>query len=153
MKWDIPLVGKQKRVQFVSKLWTEPHDPKHVKESTEIVSKFVGFCEGGNISREMFDLNFVLPFNKRPWLMDWTIGLTSMFNNVGTIKELEYVQNGAKINVKRGGNFLAYSNESPKKFELNGVDVPFEWLPNGKLTINIPWIEEDGGVSDLAILF
>ncbi|MED6181040.1 Kinesin-like protein nack1 [Stylosanthes scabra] len=79
MKWDVPLVGKQKRMQFVSKLWTEPHDPKHVKESAEIVAKLVGFCEGGNISREMFELNFVLPSDKRPWLMDWS-PITNLLN-------------------------------------------------------------------------
>ncbi|KAJ1430584.1 P-loop containing nucleoside triphosphate hydrolase [Sesbania bispinosa] len=71
IKWDVPLVGKQKRMQFVSKLWTDPHDPKHVKESAEIVAKLVGFCEGGNKSKEMFELNFVLPSDKRPWLMGW----------------------------------------------------------------------------------
>ncbi|XP_015957897.1 kinesin-like protein NACK1 [Arachis duranensis] len=79
MKWDVPVVGKQKRLQFVSKLWTEPHNPKHVKESAEIVAKLVGFCEGGNISREMFELNFVLPSDKRPWLMDWS-PITNLLN-------------------------------------------------------------------------
>ncbi|MED6168565.1 Tethering factor for nuclear proteasome sts1 [Stylosanthes scabra] len=72
----------------------------------------------------------------------------STFELFNFVPELEYVENGAKIKVKGGGNFLAYSNESPKKFELNGVDVPFEWLPDGKLTVNLPWIEENGGVSD-----
>ncbi|XP_061373809.1 kinesin-like protein NACK1 [Gastrolobium bilobum] len=71
MKWDVPLVGKQRRMQFVSKLWTDPQDPHHVKESAEIVAKLVGFCEGGNMSKEMFELNFVLPTDKRPWLMGW----------------------------------------------------------------------------------
>ncbi|KAJ1405759.1 P-loop containing nucleoside triphosphate hydrolase, partial [Sesbania bispinosa] len=52
IKWDVPLEGKQRRMQFVSKLWTDPHDQKHVQESAEIVAKLVGFCTGGNMSKE-----------------------------------------------------------------------------------------------------
>lgn len=81
------------------------------------------------------------------------IGLTNMFNSGGTILELECVDLGAKLKVKGGGNFLAYSSESPKKLQLNGSEVTFEWLPNGKLSLNLPWIEENGGVSDLAFFF
>jgi stachyose synthetase len=36
---------------------------------------------------------------------------------------------------------------------LNGSDVDFEWLSDGKLFLNVPWIEEACGVSDLLILF
>lgn len=71
MKWDVPLEGKQRRIQFVSKLWTNPHDAGHVQESAEIVAKLVGFREGGNLSKEMFELNFVLPSDNRPWIMGW----------------------------------------------------------------------------------
>ncbi|KAL4573364.1 hypothetical protein LXL04_020167 [Taraxacum kok-saghyz] len=71
MKWDVPLEGKQRRIQFVSKLWTNPRDDGHVRESAEIVAKLVGFREGGNLSKEMFELNFVLPSDNRPWIMGW----------------------------------------------------------------------------------
>lgn len=71
IKWDVPLDGKQRRLQFVNKLWTDPHDPKHVQESAEIVAKLVGFCEGGNMSMGMFELNFALPTDTRPWIMGW----------------------------------------------------------------------------------
>ncbi|KAK6795748.1 hypothetical protein RDI58_009203 [Solanum bulbocastanum] len=71
IKWEVPLEGKQRRTQFINKLWTNPHDEKHVKESAEIVAKLVGFCEGGNMSREMFELNFVLPSDRRPWFAGW----------------------------------------------------------------------------------
>lgn len=81
------------------------------------------------------------------------IGLTNMFNSGGTVIDLEYVENGAKIKVKGGGIFLAYSSESPKKFQLNGSEVDFEWLGDGKLCVNVPWIEEACGVSDFAIFF
>ncbi|KAL5069661.1 hypothetical protein RYX36_020548 [Vicia faba] len=82
-----------------------------------------------------------------------SIGLTNMFNSGGTILNMEYTERCAKIRVKGGGNFLAYSSESPKKFELNGSKVAFEWLSDGKLFINLSWIEEAGGVSDLIIFF
>jgi len=49
-----------------------------------------------------------------------------MFNSGGTIQDLEYDESGAKIKVKGGGNFLAYSSESPKKFQLNGSEAAFE---------------------------
>ncbi|KAF5745940.1 stachyose synthase-like [Tripterygium wilfordii] len=82
------------------------------------------------------------------------IGLTNMFNSGGTIQELEYNQSGGvKIKVKGGGNFLAYSSVAPKKCSLNGVDVGFQWLTGGKLGLNVPWIEEALGVSDLVFQF
>ncbi|KAL0415910.1 UNVERIFIED_CONTAM: Kinesin-like protein NACK1 [Sesamum latifolium] len=71
IKWEVPLDGKQRRIQFVNKLWTNPHDEKHIQESAEIVAKLVGFCEGGNMSKEMFELNFVLPSDRRHWFVGW----------------------------------------------------------------------------------
>ncbi|KAK6921217.1 NPK1-activating kinesin-like protein, C-terminal [Dillenia turbinata] len=71
IKWDIPLEGKQRKLQFISKLWTDPHDPKHIEESAEIVAKLVGFYGSGNMSKEMFELNFAIPADKRPWIMAW----------------------------------------------------------------------------------
>ncbi|KAH0858225.1 hypothetical protein HID58_086486, partial [Brassica napus] len=64
MKWNVPLEGKQRKLQFVNKLWTDPYDSSHVQESAEIVAKLVGFCESGNISKEMFELNFAMPSDK-----------------------------------------------------------------------------------------
>ncbi|KAF7819906.1 kinesin-like protein NACK1 [Senna tora] len=79
IKWDVPLDGKQRKMQFVNKLWTDPHDPRHIHESAQIVAKLVGFCEGGNMSKEMFELNFVLPSDKRPWLVGWN-HITNLLN-------------------------------------------------------------------------
>ncbi|KAL3639308.1 Kinesin-like protein nack1 [Castilleja foliolosa] len=56
-------------MQFINKLWTDPHDEMNVQESAEIVAKLVGFCEGGNMSKEMFELNFVLPSDRRHWFV------------------------------------------------------------------------------------
>ncbi|MCH87781.1 stachyose synthase-like [Trifolium medium] len=106
------------------------------------------------IQPSTFELYSFVPVTKLGGSIKFApIGLTNMFNSGGTILDLEYVENGAKIKVKGGGNFLAYSSESPKKFQLNGSDVDFEWLSDGKLSLNLPWIEEACGVSDLSILF
>ncbi|XP_072992493.1 kinesin-like protein KIN-7A [Typha latifolia] len=71
IKWQVPLEGKQRRLQLVNKLWTDPNDSIHIEESADIVARLVGFCEGGNITKEMFELNFALPESKTPWLLGW----------------------------------------------------------------------------------
>ncbi|KAG8373871.1 hypothetical protein BUALT_Bualt11G0070400 [Buddleja alternifolia] len=72
LKWDIPPESKQKRrLQLVNKLWTDPLNMQHVKESAEVVAKLVGFCESSQpISREMFELNFAPLSDKKTW-MGW----------------------------------------------------------------------------------
>lgn len=74
VKWDIPSEGKQRRrLQLVNKLWTDPLNMEHVKESAEIVAKLVGFCESGDhVSKEMFELNFVSSSDKKTW-MGWNL--------------------------------------------------------------------------------
>ncbi|XP_010535794.1 PREDICTED: kinesin-like protein KIN-7B isoform X2 [Tarenaya hassleriana] len=67
MKWEVPPVGKQRRNQFINKLWTNPHDMEHVKESAQVVAKLVGFCDAGEnvVRKEMFELNFASPLDKK----------------------------------------------------------------------------------------
>ncbi|XAR51115.1 Plus-end-directed kinesin ATPase [Bertholletia excelsa] len=74
MKWDIPPEGKQRRrLQLVNKLWTDPLNMQHIQESAEIVAKLVGFCESGeHVSKEMFELNFSTPSDKKTW-MGWNL--------------------------------------------------------------------------------
>jgi len=81
------------------------------------------------------------------------IGLANMFNSSGTIQHLKYNKNGVELKVKGGGNFLAYSSGSPKKCVSNGIEVEFEWDYDGKLSCDLPWIEEASGVSNLDIFF
>lgn len=85
------------------------------------------------------------------------IGLENMFNSGGTILELEYTSGmesySCKIKVKGGGNFLAYSSQSPQKCCLNGAVVTFQWSASGKLTLNLPWVEEADGISDVVLVF
>ncbi|XP_027065878.2 kinesin-like protein NACK2 [Coffea arabica] len=72
LKWNIPPEGKGKtkrRLQLVNKLWMDPLNMQHIKESAEIVAKLVGFCETGeHVSKEMFELNFVSPCDKKTWI-------------------------------------------------------------------------------------
>ncbi|KAL2510471.1 putative galactinol--sucrose galactosyltransferase 4 [Abeliophyllum distichum] len=81
------------------------------------------------------------------------IGLTNMFNSGGTIQGLVYNKTSVEIEVKGGGNFLAYSSMSPKKCFLNGAEVGFNWSENYKLGLYLPWIEESGGISCVTFVF
>lgn len=71
IKWQVPLDAKQRKLQLVNKLWTDPNDQAHIEESANLVARLVGFCEVGNISKEMFELNFAIPTSKKPWLVGW----------------------------------------------------------------------------------
>ncbi|XP_071691739.1 kinesin-like protein NACK2 [Rutidosis leptorrhynchoides] len=66
-RWDIPVEGKQRRrMQLVNRLWTDPLNMAHIKESAEIVAQLVGFGESGeHASKEMFALNFVNPSEEK----------------------------------------------------------------------------------------
>ncbi|GAB4841776.1 hypothetical protein Ancab_022499 [Ancistrocladus abbreviatus] len=85
------------------------------------------------------------------------IGLRNMYNSGGTIMELEYEGSGdvgltrARMKIKGGGSFLAYSDELPNKCIVNGRDVGFEWLDGFNLLFGVPWVEEFGGVSERII--
>ncbi|GAB4853690.1 Kinesin-like protein nack2 [Ancistrocladus abbreviatus] len=74
IKWEIPVEGKQKRrLQLVNKLWSDPHNMQHVQESADTVAKLVGFCESGeHVTKEMFELNFRSPADKKAW-MGWNL--------------------------------------------------------------------------------
>ncbi|MCD7450018.1 hypothetical protein HAX54_003074 [Datura stramonium] len=54
----------------------------------------------------------------------------------------------SKVEVKGCGNFLAYSSVRLSKC-FDGAEVEFKWSSqDGKLTINVPWIEEGNGISN-----
>ncbi|KAE8677131.1 Kinesin-like protein NACK1 [Hibiscus syriacus] len=79
LKWEVPAVGKQRRLQLVNKLWTDPLNMQQVEESAELVAKLVGFCESGeHLSKEMFELNFVDPSDKKSW-MGWNL-ISNLFH-------------------------------------------------------------------------
>lgn len=82
------------------------------------------------------------------------IGLTNMFNSGGTIQGLEYNGSSVEIEVKGGGNFLAYSNVAPKKCCLNGAETVFKWSgDDGRLVLNLAWNEEANGISHVTFAF
>lgn len=86
------------------------------------------------------------------------VGLTNMFNSGGTIQDLEYVQDSkadsVRIKVKGGGNLLCYSSAPPKMCSVNGAEAGFQWLSDGKLSLNLHAFEEiAGGISDVEFLF
>ncbi|PKI44491.1 hypothetical protein CRG98_035126 [Punica granatum] len=82
------------------------------------------------------------------------IGLANMFNSGGAIQELEYGGVfSVKMRVKGGGKLLAYSSGAPRCCSVNGGDVAFSWSPDGKLTVDLPWVEEAGGTSDITLYF
>ncbi|RDY14697.1 Kinesin-like protein KIN-7B, partial [Mucuna pruriens] len=66
-KWEVPPVGKQRRLQLVNKLWTDPYNMQHVQESAEIVAKLTDFTVSDENSKDMFELNFSSPYNKKTW--------------------------------------------------------------------------------------
>ncbi|KAL2338826.1 hypothetical protein Fmac_013272 [Flemingia macrophylla] len=66
-KWEVPPVGKQRRLQLVNKLWTDPYNLQHVQESAEIVAKLIDFSVSDENSKDMFELNFASPYNKKTW--------------------------------------------------------------------------------------
>ncbi|VFQ63415.1 unnamed protein product [Cuscuta campestris] len=78
VKWDIPADGggkqsRRRRMQLVNKLWSDPLSMENVQESAQIVAKLVGFWETGEpVSKEMFELNFVSPCDKKSW-MGWNL--------------------------------------------------------------------------------
>lgn len=58
LKWGIKLNSKYRRLQLASQLWTDTQDMDHISDSAFIVAKLVGFIEHGQVSKEMFGLNF-----------------------------------------------------------------------------------------------
>ncbi|PQQ14215.1 kinesin-like protein NACK2 isoform X4 [Prunus yedoensis var. nudiflora] len=62
---------------------------QHVQESAEIVAKLVGFCESGeHVSKEMFELNFAHPSDKKTW-MGWNL-ISNLLNliNIANLERL-----------------------------------------------------------------
>ncbi|KAK1293721.1 Stachyose synthase [Acorus calamus] len=85
------------------------------------------------------------------------IGLVNMFNCGGTIIEVDHRVGGegevaVRIEVKGGGKFLAYSSGRPRKGFLNGGEVELKWSVDGKLSLCVDWVGENG-VSEVDFVF
>ncbi|KAL2535225.1 putative galactinol--sucrose galactosyltransferase 4 [Forsythia ovata] len=80
------------------------------------------------IQPSTFEIFCFIPIKKLGRVLKFApIGLTNMFNSGGTIQGLFYNETSVEIEVKGGGNFLAYSSMSPEKCFLNGAEVGFNW--------------------------
>ncbi|KAH7288052.1 hypothetical protein KP509_31G009400 [Ceratopteris richardii] len=67
-QWDVPLDMKQRRVKVAYSIWTDPYNEEHIKMSASLVSKLVGLWNRhGPASKEMFQLSFSPPSNKKTW--------------------------------------------------------------------------------------
>lgn len=65
-KWGIMFDSKRRRLQLISKLWTETENMDHISESAAIVGRLVKFSEQGRALKGMFGLSFSPPgINRR----------------------------------------------------------------------------------------
>ncbi|KAH9311149.1 hypothetical protein KI387_026184 [Taxus chinensis] len=71
-KWGISLNTKHRKLQLAQKLWTDTHDMDHIQNSANLVAKLVGSWKPGQVSKEMFELNFTpQKNNQRIWSSGW----------------------------------------------------------------------------------
>nr|AMS24226.1 kinesin 7-IIe protein [Marsilea vestita] len=81
-KWQIPVDSKQRKMQLVYKIWTDTQDLAHIEDSAKLVARVAGFWEPGKAaSKEMFELAFAPPSNKKPWVQGWN----AILNNLGAM--------------------------------------------------------------------
>ncbi|MED6217979.1 hypothetical protein PIB30_022735 [Stylosanthes scabra] len=67
-EWEVPPGGKkQRRLEFINKLWSGPYNIHHVQESAQVVAKLIDFSVSDENSKDMFELNFASPYNKKTW--------------------------------------------------------------------------------------
>ncbi|KAG6480715.1 hypothetical protein ZIOFF_057300 [Zingiber officinale] len=74
-KWGIALDSKQRRMQLARRLWSEPKDLEHVRESASIVASLIGLLEQGHALKEMFGLTFSPQKSNRKFY-SWRHGLS-----------------------------------------------------------------------------
>ncbi|XP_050232141.1 kinesin-like protein KIN-7F [Mercurialis annua] len=77
LRWGIDLETKQRSLQLVRRLWTDTKDWKHMKESSMLVVKLVGYVEPRYAPKEMFGLSFLTPStNQKP--SGWRDNMSSL---------------------------------------------------------------------------
>lgn len=113
-----------------------------------------------SLEPSMFEIFSFVPIKQLSPIAKFApIGLTNMFNSGGAIQGLQHEGDdancaSAKVEVKGGGNFLVYTSVLPRKCYLNGAEVEFEWSSqDSKLILNLPWIEEYNGISNVNFIF
>ncbi|XP_015575178.2 kinesin-like protein KIN-7C [Ricinus communis] len=63
VRWGIDLDTKQRSLQLIRRLWTDTKDLKHMRESSVLVAKLIGFVEPRYAPKEMFGLSFLTPLS------------------------------------------------------------------------------------------
>ncbi|XP_052201686.1 kinesin-like protein KIN-7C [Diospyros lotus] len=72
-KWGIGVKTKQRRLQLCQRIWSNPKDMLHIKESAELVAKLVGFSESGQAPKEMFGLSLSSQPMKEKSSFSWSL--------------------------------------------------------------------------------
>ncbi|CAN1163483.1 Kinesin-like protein KIN-7J [Linum perenne] len=78
LKWNIDIDTKQRGLQLVGKLWTDMRDMRHVKESSILVVKLIGFVEPQYAPRELFGLSFLNPSANNQKSFSWRDNVSSL---------------------------------------------------------------------------
>ena len=82
-RWGIPICAKQRKLQVAYKVWTDPHDEDHIRDSAELVAKVMGFWNPGKeASKELFELAYAPPSTKKPWLH---VGWNALLHNLNNL--------------------------------------------------------------------
>ncbi|KAJ8763524.1 hypothetical protein K2173_002407 [Erythroxylum novogranatense] len=76
-RWGIGVNSKRRRQQLTSRLWSNPKDIDHIRESASVVAKLVRFVEQGQAFKEMFGLSFTPPSSRRKSLA-WSHSKSSL---------------------------------------------------------------------------
>ncbi|WOL15804.1 stachyose synthase [Canna indica] len=105
-----------------------------------------------------FELFSFVPIKKLDCNLKFAaMGLVNMFNCVGSLVEVDYgeVEDeiAVRVKVKGGGKLMFYCSRRPKRSCVNGVEVGFQWVEDGKMVVEIAWEEENGGISDVMLAF
>lgn len=75
VKWGIALDAKQRRMQLARRLWSEPKDLEHVRESASVMASLFGLLDQGHALKEMFGLTFS-PQKSNRRFYSWRNGLS-----------------------------------------------------------------------------
>ncbi|XP_073270096.1 kinesin-like protein KIN-7F [Primulina huaijiensis] len=60
-EWGISVNSKQRRLQLIHLLWSDPENMDHITKSAAIIAKLIGFSQHGQAHKEMFGLSFAPP--------------------------------------------------------------------------------------------
>ncbi|CAN0906465.1 Kinesin-like protein KIN-7E [Linum grandiflorum] len=61
LKWNIDIDTKQRALQLAGKVWTDMRNMRHIRESSILVVKLIGFVEPQYAPKELFGLSFLNP--------------------------------------------------------------------------------------------